>query len=104
MAFDGLRRNRQARQFAQQGAGTLEAGTGGSDAGHAQRRRREEGVFHAAGAVTRAETVAAAVAVILTSKTAHAIKTVVQTDESAPYRCATERFHATRVYPEAVVF
>ena len=64
MALQRLRRDGKAGQLAQQGAGALEAGPGGGDADHAQRRRRQEGALHAEGAAARTEAVVASVAVI----------------------------------------
>ena len=64
VALHRLRRDGETGQFAQQGAGALEAGPGGGDADHAQRRRRQEGIFHAERAVARAEAIVTTLAVI----------------------------------------
>ena len=64
VALDGLRRDGEAGKLAQQATGAFEAGPGGGDADHAQRRWRQEGVRHAERTVAWAEAVVTAVAVI----------------------------------------
>ena len=64
VAFHRLRCEGEAGQFAHQGAGACEAGSGRGDADHAQRRPRQAGVLHAERAVARAEASVTTLAVI----------------------------------------